>query len=512
MSFTLISLVLLGAVLLSVFVEVRRGLKRGLIYAAVGLSATLISALGAVGLALWLSDIPAAFAADLLDVLLPDSLETLESSFPHVRAILVAVADALVTPLLFVAFFLALRLVLRIVTAIVLRAMGYDPDDPRYADTPRRPASLGSPSYETLDAPWHRRHDRLLGGLTGGLCGFLAALCILSPVLGMLSTSRTLLRGLKSMNVSLDGMLLAEALGDVEYYVNDSGAAILSAVGGDLIFDATAVTELDGESMTLRREVEACMAVCEDFSRVIRVVTNLSAATDEQREILYGLGDRLNDSAFTRVLAADFLNSASTAWLEGEAFVGIQRPSFGELLDPLLTAALQVCSESTPECAARDVTTILRVYLIIEASGLSDNPDRDRLNEALGDGGVLDEIYAELKKNPCMTPVINELSNVSLRIMAEAIDWANFHPDTYRELMDEFSDAMNLINGMEGASFENRVDTLTEYTLRYASQYGVELPEGMAHMVATAMVEQLSGSGTLTADKMEEFFNYYLGK
>ena len=34
----------------------------------------------------------------------------------------------------------------------------------------------------------------------------------------------------------------------------------------------------------------------------------------------------------------------------------------------------------------------------------------------------------------------------------------------------------------------------------------------MAHMVATAMVEQLSGSGTLTADKMEEFFNYYLGK
>ena len=511
MTFTMISLVLLGFVLLDVFAEVRRGLKRGFVYAAVRLTATLVSALGAVGLALWLSDIPAAFVADLLNVYLPDSLETLEATFPHVSAILVAVADALVTPLLFVAFFLVLRLVLRIPTAIILRTMGYDSDDPRYADTSRR-GSLGAPSYESPDAPWHRRHNRLLGGLTGGLCGFLAALCILSPVLGMLSTSRTLLRGIRSMNVSLNGMLLADTLSDVEYYVNDSGAAILSAAGGDLIFDATAVTELEGESLTLRREVEACMSVCEDFSRVVKVVTNLSAATDEQKEILYGLGDRLDDSAFTRVLAADFLNSASAAWLEGEAFIGIRRPSFGELMDPLLTAALQVCSESTPECAARDITTILRVYLIVVESGLADNPDRDSLNEALGEGGVLDDIYAELKKNPCMTPVINELSNVSLRIMAEAIDWANFSPDTYRELMDEFSDAMNLINGMEGAGFNERVDALTEYTLHYAEQYGVDLPEGMAHMVATAMVEQLSGSGTLTADRMEEFFNYYLGK
>lgn len=512
MSFTLLSFVLLGAVLLGVFVEVRRGLRRGFVRAAVGLSTVLVSALGAVALSLWLSNIPAAFATDVLDIYLPSSLETIETTFPHVQSIIVAAVDALVTPILFVGFFLVLRLVLRIVAAIVLRAMGYDPDDPRYMGTPRRPAALMAPSYEAPDAPWHRRHDRLLGGLTGGLCGFLAALCILSPVLGMLSTSRTLLRGLKSMKVSLNAVLPAEVLDQAEYYVNDSGAAILSAAGGDLIFDATAVTELEGEPLTLRREVETCMAVCQDFSRVIKVITNLSAATDEQKEILYDLGDRLDDSAITRVLAADFLNSASAAWLEGKTFLGIKRPTFGELMDPLLTAALKVCAESTPECAARDITTILRVYLIIVESGLADNPDQESLNAALGDGGVLDRIYAELRKNPCMTPVVDELSNVSLRIMAEAIDWADFAPDTYRELMDEFADAMNFINDMENAGFDERVEALTDYTTRYAEEYGVELPEGLAHMVATAMVEQLGTGGTLTADQMEEFFNYYLGK
>ena len=511
MSFTLLSLVLLGIALLGVFIEVRRGLRRGFVYAAVGLSTVLVSAVGAVALALWLSDQPAELVATLLENAVP-ALETFEKTFPHVTDILVAVADALVTPFLFVGFFLALRLILRIVASILLRAKGYDPDDPRYMGTPRRPAALRAPTYEAPDAPWHRRHDRLLGGLAGGLCGFLAALCILSPVLGMLSTSRTLLRGLRSMKVSLNAMLPAETLSDVEYYVNDSGAAILSASGGDLIFDATAVTELDGTPLTLRREVKTCMDVCYDFSRVIKVITNPGAATDEQKEIIYGLGDRMEESAFTRVLAADFLNSASAAWLEGETFIGIKRPVFGDLLDPILTAALEVCGQSTPECAGRDITTLLRIYLIIVDSGLTTNPDRDSLMAALDEGGVMDKIYAELRKNPCMRPVEQELNNVALRIMAETIDWANFAPDTYRDLMDNLSEAMNLVNGMEGASFEERVESMTEYTLHYAEKYGVELPEGMAKMAATAMVEQLSGDGTLSADQLEEFFNHYLGK
>lgn len=510
MSFTLLSLVFLGIALLGVFIEVRRGLRRGFVYAAVGLSTVLVSAVGAVALALWLSDQPAELVATLLENAVP-ALETFEKTFPHVTDILVAVADALVTPFLFVGFFLALRLILRIVASILLRAKGYDPDDPRYMGTPRRPAALRAPTYEAPDAPWHRRHDRLLGGLAGGLCGFLAALCILSPVLGMLSTSRTLLRGLRSMKVSLNAMLPAETLSDVEYYVNDSGAAILSASGGDLIFDATAVTELDGTPLTLRREVKTCMDVCYDFSRVIKVITNPGAATDEQKEIIYGLGDRMEESAFTRVLAADFLNSASAAWLEGETFIGIKRPVFGDLLDPILTAALEVCGQSTPECAGRDITTLLRIYLIIVDSGLTTNPDRDSLMAALDEGGVMDKIYAELRKNPCMRPVEQELNNVALRIMAETIDWANFAPDTYRDLMDNLSEAMNLVNGMEGATFDERVETLTEYTMHYAEQYGMELPESMAQMAATAMIQQLTTDGQLSADHLEEFFNHYLG-
>lgn len=508
MSFTLLSMILLLAVALAVFIEVRRGLRRGFVRTAVGLSGVLISALGAVGLAVWISDLLAKMCAEILDLYLP--LESFSKMFPRVSDILVAVTDALLTPILFVAFFLVLRLVLRITVSILFRKWRYDPDDPRYMATPKRPNSLITPTYEAPDAPWHRRHDRLLGGITGGVCGFLAALLLLSPVLGTLSTAGTLLRGLKRMNVSTNQILPADELSEIEYYVYDGGAAILNAAGGNLVFDAVAITELNNRPLSLRREVEACMEVCYEFSRVFKVVSKPDQATEEQKEILRGLGDRIDDSEFTRLLAADFLNSAANAWLEGESFLKISRPNLGDVLNPLMDKALLVCAEATPDCVGRDITTVLNIYLIAVEHGLTKNPDRDDLMAALEDGGVLDLIYAELLKNPCMAHLASELSNTALRIMAEAIDWADFSSDVYRDLMDNLSEAMNLVNGMEGATFAEQVESMTRYTMHYAEQYGVELPEGMAKMAASAMVEQLAGNEKLTADHLEKFFNHYL--
>ena len=508
MSFTLLSMILLLAVALAVFIEVRRGLRRGFVRTAVGLSGVLISALGAVGLAVWISDLLAKMCAEILDLYLP--LESFSEMFPRVSDILVAVTDALLTPILFVAFFLVLRLVLRITVSILFRKWRYDPDDPRYMATPKRPNSLITPTYEAPDAPWHRRHDRLLGGITGGVCGFLAALLLLSPVLGTLSTAGTLLRGLKRMNVSTNQILPADELSEIEYYVYDGGAAILNAAGGNLVFDAVAITELNNRPLSLRREVEACMEVCYEFSRVFKVVSKPDQATEEQKEILRGLGDRIDDSEFTRLLAADFLNSAANAWLEGESFLKISRPNLGDVLNPLMDKALLVCAEATPDCVGRDITTVLNIYLIAVEHGLTKNPDRDDLMAALEDGGVLDLIYAELLKNPCMAHLAAELSNTALRIMAEAIDWADISSDVYRDLMDNLSEAMNLVNGMEGATFAEQVESMTRYTMHYAEQYGVELPEGMAKMAASAMVEQLAGNEKLTADHLEKFFNHYL--
>ena len=511
MHFTLFSLVLILAVGAKIFVEVRRGLGLGFVRSAVSLATLLISALGAIGLSVWLSDTPAQMFAEILLVAIP-SLETLGESFAHLQDILTALMDTLLTPILFVCIFPILRWILQGILSIFFRTCWkYSPDDPRYAGTKARPNALVMPNYEPADAPWHRRHDRLLGGIMGGISGFLAALLLLSPVLGTLSTTATLLDSLKSMNANMEKAgVSSEALDSVEVYVYDGAATVLSAAGGDLIFDAVSVSTLNGHTVSLRREVKSCMDIGNDFMDAIKAIRNPKGLTDEKKQSIRSLGDSLNESEITRLLAADFLNGAAAAWLENDRYLGIPRPEFGEVLDPVLDGALQVCLVSTPDCAGRDITTFLNIYLIAVESGLTNDPDKDQLLAALDEGGVLDLIYAELRKNPCMAHLSDELGNTALRIMASAIDWADFSTEIYDDLMGSLAESMNLVNGMGDVTFEQKVETLTQYTLHYAHEYGFELPEAMARMASTAMVEQLSNSGKLDGDEMDEFFNYYL--
>ena len=511
MHFTLFSMVLILAVGASIFVEVRRGLGLGFLRSAVGLAALLFSALCAIGLAVWLSDIPAHMLSEILVVLIP-TLETLADAFPHVEDILVAAVDVLLTPILFVCLFPILRCILRCITSALFRTRWkYAPDDPRYGSTDARPDAPKTPNYEPADAPWHRRHDRLLGGITGGVCGFLASIMLLSPLLGILSTTGILLNNLKEMEVSMEQIgVTADMTESAEPYVFDGAAAVLNAMGGDLVFDAVSVTTLNDRTVTLQKELETCLAVSRDFTETIKILQKPDRLNKKKKETVRGLGDSINSSEVTRLLAADFLNGAAASWSRGKSYLGVPCPSFGKALDPLLEEALLVCMETTPECAGRDITTILNVYLIAQEHGLTDNPDREQLMAALEDGGVLDLIYAELKKNPCMTHLCDELSNTALRIMASAIDWADFSSEVYNDLMGNLSEAMNVVNGMEGATFTEQVNSMTRYAMHYAQQYGFELPEAMAEMAATAMVEQLSGAGELDAEAMNAFFSYYL--
>lgn len=511
MHFTLFSLLLILAVGASIFVEVRRGLELGFVRSAVSLATLLISALSSLGLSVWLSDKPSQMITELLFVLIP-SLETLADSFAHMQDILIALVDTLLTSILFVCIFPVLRWIFQGILSILFRARWkYAPDDPRYAGTKERPNALVMPNYEPADAPWHRRHDRLLGGVTGGICGFLAALLLLSPVLGILSTTRTILSSLNSMDADMSKAGISNELLDfADPYVYDGASAVLSAAGGDLAFDAVSVSSLNGHPVSLRREVVTCMDIGRDCLETIKVVRDPDGLTKKKKETIRGLGDAVNESEVTRLLAADFLNGAATAWLEGDKYLGIPRPEFGDVLDPLLDQILNVCMQTTPDCAGRDITTILNIYVIAVEHGLADNPDSEQLLKTLEEGGVLDLIYAELKKNPCMAHLTDELGNTALRIMAATIDWANFTPEVYANLMDNLAEAMNLVNGMQGATFDQQVESMTRYAMHYAEQYGFELPEPMAEMAATAMVEQLSGSKSLDADAMDAFFSYYL--
>jgi hypothetical protein len=407
--------------------------------------------------------------------------------------------DTLLSPILFVLLFLVLRLIARIVLACLFRGRLRE-----------RPDELRDPLYESRKAPWYRRHGRLVSGLTGGLCGLLASMILLSPVVGVLSTAHTVFERTENIRIKWSALGLGEEdVAEIEATVSDPAALVLDAMGCGLIFDASANTYINGRTVMLRREVDACMTVVTDMIGGLTLITDPKNADPEKVDALSRLGGEIERSEAAKLLAADFLNRISRAWLEGEKVWGMGRPVSGELVDPLLNGILEVCGESTYECAARDVSTLIRIYLIASEHGLLENPDYEKLAGELDEGGVLGLIYDELMANPCMAHLTGELTHMSLRIMARAIKTSDFSDAKMRELMGDLSEAMNLVNGMEG-SYDDRVQSMKDYTLHYAAQYGVTLPESLAEMAAAALVDRLGNSGEeLDGDDLSDLFDEY---
>ena len=498
MSFTMLSAFLLLTVGVGTFVEVMRGLKRGLTRTAMTLSSVVLSALIAIPLAAWLSDLPLKRMSELLGDLLPLP-DKLTEQFPSIPVLITAGADTLLSPFLFVLLFLFFRLVTRIVLACIFRGR-----------LKARPDELVDPLYESRNAPWYRRHGRLVSGLTGGLCGLLASLILLSPVVGLLSTAHTVFVRTENIKIKWSTIGLNEGdLEEIRSTVSDPAVLLLDAMGCGLIFDATATTYLNEKNVCLRGEVEACMSVVTDMIGGISLINNPKNPDPAKVEALSRLGGEIEDSEAARLLAADFLNRISHAWLEGEKVWGMGRPISSDLVDPLLDGILQVCAESTHECAARDVSTLIRIYLIASEHGLLEKPNYEQLAAELDEGGVLGLIYDELMANPCMAHLTGELTNMSLRIMARAIKTSGFSDAKMKELMGDLSEAMNLVNGMEG-SYDERVQSMKDYTLHYAAQYGVTLPESLAEMAAAALVDRLGNSGEdLDGDDLSDLFDEY---
>lgn len=499
MSFTMFSAALLAVVGAGVFAEAVRGLRRGLARTAVTLASVVFSALTAIPLAVWLSDLLCKRLGNLFLELVP-VLGTLGKQFPSVPTLLTAGVDTLISPVLFVLLFLILRLVTRIIVAALFRKrLTPAPDDP------------ADPMYEGENAPFHRRHGRLLSGITGGLCGFLAALMLLSPVVGVLSAAGTVLKGTEEMKVKWSTMgINEEMIASVRSYTDDPAVLLLDAAGGGLIFDAAACTHLNGRRVYLSREVDTCMAALSDLLIGVSVLNHVSTATEEELDALAHLGNHIAASEAAKSVSADFLNVMAKAWLEGKTFMKISKPAFGELVDPLLTGILQVCADSDASCVARDITTFLNIFLIAAEYGLLSDPDYDQLAQDLGADGVLGLIFDELDCNPCTAHLTDELSNMSLRIMASAIDASGFTKEQMNGLMGDLSDALNRVNGM-GNSPDEQVESMKEYTMYYAEQYGVTIPESLAEVAAIALVDKMADAGgKLTADDLTELFEQYM--
>ena len=502
MSFTILSATLLLLLAVGIVPRVMRGYRQGFGRTAILLAMTVLCGLAAAPLAVWLSDYP----ADLLAVYLPRWVRPLADyadKFPAVTVLLPAILDAVLSSVLFILLFLLLRLAVGNPVANLLGCLwspaAHDPDDP---------------IYESRNAPWHRRHSRLLGGVTGGICGFLVTLAMLSPLVGLMSVGDTALGTADRIRVKWSVYGLGEEhVSLLHDLTGDPVAKVLEAAGGGLIFDATANTRINGSYTVLREEVDLCADLVADAMAAIPVLKDMSHVPPAKREILAGLGGKIDRSEVARLVASDVLNMAAGAWQEGKTFMKVPCPRFNEHLEPLVEGLLEVAATATPSCVGRDISTVMDICLIASDSGLmSKKLSYTELASSLDTGGVVDRIYNEIMDNPCTASLSDRMTEVAIRMMATAIDNSGLDTKEMKGLMTHLSDAVNRVRGMSITNAE-RVSHMKEYTTYYAKMYGMNIPDSLAEIASVAVMNKLGGTdGRVTAEQFYRLFEAYMKK
>ncbi len=503
MSFTILSAALLLFLGVGIFRNAIRGYRQGLAFSAISLAAVVFSALVAIPLARWLSNYPADLLASYLPYWLP-MLKTYTAQFPSIKALLPACVDVLISPVLFILLYMLIRCVICLPAERVLQRLL----KPRDNET-------GDPIYEGRNAPWHRRHTRLLGGITGGVCGFVIALILLSPLVGLLSAAGTAFNATETIRLKWSSYGLdEEQVQLVRDVVNDPVAKVLTASGSGTIYDATTITYLRGSHngrVSLRDEVRTCSDLAVDLMAARRAVKDMNNLSEKEKAVLSGLGARIEASEVVSLVAADVVNQAADAWLDGTSFMTIKRPVFNDHLEPLIVGALEICSDSTEVCVGRDITTLVNICLVASDNGLMKKTvTYDELAAYLDRGGVIDLIYEEIMDNPCTAPLANKMTEVAIHMMASAIEDAGFERNQLKNLMTDLSESMNRINRM-GLTDADWVGHMTEYTQYYTSMYGIKMPEALAEMASIAFVEKLGKTNTgITADQIYSLFDMYI--
>ena len=199
--------------------------------------------------------------------------------------------------------------------------------------------------------------NKAIGALFGAACGFVLAVVYLLPFTSAFGLLADAIESgaVQAIEEGTQQQILTEedekAVSDI---VSTPVITIARQGGGDLIFSLLSTSQLDGEQVVLKQEIDN---IYEIASAVVPLTQkDLAEFGDDEiavlQEQLPGVFER---STFLRVLGAEAISGLSKAWLNNEAYLGIEKPEVENTVNIVLVAALDMFKDTTKDTIVSDV-------------------------------------------------------------------------------------------------------------------------------------------------------------
>ena len=488
MDFTALSVVTLTVLAMVVFVQVNKGYKLGFLASILKLSAAVISVFAGVLVSTILSDKIVDSVMSLVVEL--EFYFTLVNEVPFITPIVAALVEILCSIILFTPIYFILNGIIALIIKLFYN---------------KHKKAAGE--YVSEDEDDLYKKSGKAGAVVGAVTGVIFTFIIMTPIFGTLSIVTDVVSVIDTYVE--DDISNEPVVSEIMSYSDDFTLTVMKTCGTERLFDLVARTEINGATIRLISEINAIKGL--DVNSLLESFSNPDALVsgDLSFSSIEKVLNEADKSVMAKMLLAGLLSELSDAWLNGEEYLGMPRPSFGndEIVDPFMTELFRVCRTTTHKTVIDDLSTIINVcnHLTVITDILSTG-NYDTIMKEFSEGGTLELIEAEFLTNPHMASLAGTIHDMAFRTILGEFNNV-LGGDAYDDLINNIADSLNDVLHMSGSI---QTSVLTEQMQEYLDSTGVEVPPEITTMFADSLLEKLEGESYVDASKLEELFKQYL--
>ena len=476
----------------------QRGVRKGLIKAAMTTGNIVISAL----LACFLSRDFTTIARDYLYPLLTwilrlfglgyvvDEIAELEGILTMMPLFL----SVIFTPVLFLTFFWLFRTLIGIGLSFVYRSKRKVKDEDGNKTTVKRHVPLWS---------------RITGGVLGVLNGALLLAVLLLPFNGyanlFVNVADEYFSEIDTSSYTREG----SSAGEILYYAVEDYAApvpenwflrLTYGTFGRPMFNHMTKTAYGEGEFGLESEAIVGIHLLRSGGKFVSSgLTNLNADTVKD---LHEIVNTLDESALMPDLAAALVASMCDNWAYGQDLYGLSRPDFGETLNPTVDVLLRILATVDGKTIVADLNTIIDVLDLLVQNGIFESRESEQLvNKLSQNPDLIKELMALFEANEHLAPMAGEIRQLCVRVVAQSLDMEN------SELTTQLTDSINAYKDQP----EQLSKELTVIVQDYMDDQGISATVGteVVDEVAEAISKEFADRDQVTEEEVIDFVLTY---
>lgn len=295
--------------------------------------------------------------------------------------------------------------------------------------------------------------------------------------------------------------------------LNEGAFTVYRALGGGALCNALTDFKVGEAEVDFSEEIGTVASFGCNIVKLGK--TPLAEYGHSEALVFVAIADSFGDSVLLPTIAGEVIYNATDSWLRDQAFLGVARPSLGEMgeiLDPFLTVVLEILHEDARdrEALQADIRTVAEMVSTFAEHGVFANfSNTEKLMSSLSSNGIIGNVISTLGKNNSMKRLIPEITNLGVRAIATTLGIPANVEEVYGDLLTDVANAVNIAKGMPE---DQRAAYMTTQLTNAFDEAGVPVDAEILDCYSVSMIEDLiegSDKAEITNADVQAFFEVY---